>query len=351
MSGNSQPKNSIALDGPCLVVAEVSANHNGSFERAAEIIRAAKEAGADAVKLQTYTADTLTLDCDRPPFQISGGTLWDGQTLYDLYKKAYTPWSWQPKLKELADGIGIPLFSTPFDRTAVDFLEEMDVPLYKIASLELGDDDLLARVADTRKPVLLATGVSNAEEIEHALETLDKHDSGEVILLHCVSDYPARPSEMNIRTIPDMAKRFGRRVGLSDHSMTNTAAVGAVALGACVVEKHFTLSRNDAGPDSGFSLESVELRELVKSIRDMETVLGEPSYGPTAGESASLMFRRSLYVVADVKAGEEFSSYNIRAIRPGGGLFPRYLQNVLGKRATRDILRGTPLAWDLLTEG
>ena len=333
---------------PCFMVAELSANHNGSFERAADIVRAAKAAGADAVKLQTYTADTLTIDCDRDSFQIRGGTLWDGRTLYDLYQEAYTPWEWQPELKKLADDIGIILFSTPFDATAVEFLEKMDVPAHKIASLELVDDELLACVAQTHKPVFLATGLADAGEIDHALEVLDRHGAGGVILLHCVSAYPARTDEMHLRTLPDMAARFGRPVGLSDHSVTHTAALGAVALGACAIEKHFTLDRAAGGPDAAFSLEPAELAELVNAVRAMESALGGVQYGPTPGETASLAFRRSLYAVRDIAAGEVFTRENVRAIRPGGGLAPRYLPEVLGHRAAHVVCRGEPLVPDMV---
>lgn len=325
---------------PVLVVAELSANHNGSFERAAALVRAAKAAGADAVKLQTYTADTLTIDCDREPFRIKGGTLWDGRTLYDLYREAYTPWEWQTELKKLADEIGIILFSTPFDSTAVEFLEKMDVPAHKIASLELVDDELLACVAQTRKPVLLATGLANAEEIEHALEVLDRHGAGHVALLHCVSAYPAKTDEMNLRTLPDMASRFGRPVGLSDHSLAHTAALGAVVLGARIVEKHFTLDRASGGPDGAFSLEPAELASLVGAVRDMESALGNVHYGPTAGEAPAMTFRRSLYAVRDIQAGEIFTRDNVRAIRPGGGLAPAWLPEVIGKKAAENITRG-----------
>lgn len=330
------------------IVAELSANHNGSFDRAAAIIRAAKDAGADAVKLQTYTADTMTIDCDAQPFQVKGGTLWDGRTLYDLYKEAYTPWEWQPELKKLADEMGIMLFSSPFDATAVEFLEKMDVPAHKIASLELVDDELLSLVAQTRKPVFLATGLADAEEIGHALEVLDKNGSGEVVLLHCVSSYPAKVEEMNLRAIPDMRDRFDRLVGLSDHSITDTAVMGAIALGACVIEKHFTLDRASGGVDSAFSLEPDELRALVRSVRAMESALGTAHYGPTPGEAASLAFRRSLYAVADIGAGETLTRENTRSIRPAGGLSPCHLPEVLGRRAARHIRRGEPLAWDLI---
>lgn len=334
----------------CFIVAELSANHAGSYERAAAIVVAAKEAGADAVKLQTYTADTLTIDCDKADFQISRKTPWGGRTLYSLYKEAHTPWEWQPELKRLADELGILLFSSPFDATAVEFLEKLDVPAHKIASLELVDDELLAVVAQTRKPVLLATGLADAEEIEHALEVLDGNNSGEVILLHCVSSYPAKTDEMNIRTLPDMRERFGRLVGLSDHSTAHTAALGAVALGACVVEKHFTLNRADGGPDAAFSLEPAELRELATRIREMESALGHVHYGPTPGSEVSLVFRRSLYAVADIKAGEQITRDNVRSIRPGYGLAPRHLGEILGKTAKVDIRRGEPPTLDLLAD-
>lgn len=338
----------IGPDHPCFIVAELSANHNGSFERAAAAIRMAKAAGADAVKLQTYTADTITIDCDSEPFLIKGGTLWDGRTLHDLYREAYTPWEWQPELKKVADEAGISLFSSPFDPTAVEFLENMGVPAYKIASLELVDDELLALVAQTGKPILLATGLADAEEIAHALEVLDKHNAMEVALLHCISAYPAKTGDMNLRTIPDLQRRFGRPVGLSDHSITHTAALGAVALGACILEKHFTPDCAESGPDAAFSLEPEKLQELVDTIREMESALGTVRYGPTPNERASLIFRRSLYVVADIEAGEKITRRNIRSIRPGGGLPPRHLAEVLGRHAARNLKRGSPLQWDSL---
>lgn len=330
------------------VVAELSANHNGSFERAENSVRAARAAGADAIKFQTYTADTMTIDCDREPFQIKGTTLWNGRTLYDLYSEAYTPWEWLPELIKLADNLGILLFSTPFDATAVEFLEKLEVPMHKIASLELVDDELLACVARTRKPVLLATGLADSGEIEHALEVLDKNGSGEVVLLHCVSAYPAKTEEMNLRTLSDMAVRFGRKIGLSDHSVTHTAALGAVTLGACVIEKHFTLDREAGGVDSAFSIEPTELTELVGAVRAMESALGTIYYGPTAGEAASMIFRRSLYAVRDIQAGEIFTRDNVRAIRPGGGLAPRLLPDILGKRAARALTRGEAIVPTIL---
>lgn len=333
---------------PCFIVAELSANHNGSFERAAATVRAAKEAGADAIKLQTYTADTMTIDCELPRFRIGSDSLWGGKTLYELYREAATPWEWQPALKELADAVGLIFFSTPFDPTAVEFLEKMHVPLHKIASLELVDDELLACVARTEKPVFLATGLADAEEIAHALDVLDSHGSGAVTLMHCVSAYPAKTEEMNLRTLSDMAVRFGRTVGLSDHSRSHAAAVGAVALGASVIEKHFTLDRAAGGPDATFSLEPAELRELVRAVREMESALGRVRYDRTPGEAASFIFRRSLAAVRDIRTGEAFTRENIRTIRPGGGMAPRFLPGILGRAATRNIRRGEALLPDMV---
>lgn len=333
---------------PVFVVAEMSTNHNGSFERAAAILRAAKEAGADAVKLQTYTAETMTIDCASPDFVLPPASHWAGWTRYGLYQAATTPWEWQPELKSLADALDLVLFSSPFDATAVDFLEKLNVPAYKIASFELVDDELLACVAATGKPVLLATGLADEQEIKHALEVLDKHGNREVALLHCISAYPARTDEMNLRTLPDMKARFGRPTGLSDHSLTNTAALCATALGACVIEKHFTLDRASGGLDADFSVEPQELAALIREVRALESALGEVHYGPTHGEMAALPGRRSLYVVRDVSAGEAFTRENLRSIRPGGGLAPRHLESVLGRRATRDVKRGEALTWEIV---
>ena len=329
-------------------VADLSANHNNDFERAAAIIRAAAAAGADAVKLQTYTADTMTLNCDSELFRIKGTTLWDGRTLHELYREAAMDWEWQPRLKALADELGLALFSTPFDRTAVDFLESMNVHVYKVASAELVDIPLLRHIAATHKPVILSTGMSEHEEILEALETLDKAGGGPAILLKCTAAYPARPEDMNLSAIPKMAEHYNLPVGLSDHSMDLAIPVTAVVLGACLVEKHLTLSRTDPGPDSGFSLEPDEFRDMVAAVRVAEAALGKPSIGPAQREKTSRKFRRSVFVTADMQTGEVFTSENIRCIRPDNGLHPRYLDEILGSRAKVDIPFGTPLAWEMV---
>ncbi|HTW92749.1 MAG TPA: pseudaminic acid synthase [bacterium] len=335
---------------PTYIVAEMSANHNQSFEQAVRIVQAAKEVGADAVKLQTYTPDTLTIDCDNEYFRIKG-TAWEGRNLYDLYGEAYTPWEWQPRLKEVAAGLGPDLFSSPFDDTAVDFLEKMGVPAYKIASFELVDTALLEKVASTGKPVILSTGMATLAEIEEAVQTLRLAGCAELALLKCNSGYPAPPEEMNLRTIPHMSEAFGVPVGLSDHTLGIAVPVAAVALGACIIEKHFTLSRADGGPDSAFSLEPPEFKTMVDAIRVVEKALGVVSYEPTEREAASRVLRRSLFAVEDVKAGEAFTGKNVRSIRPSHGLAPRHLPEVLGRRAARDIARGTPLSWDDIEGG
>ena len=334
---------------PVYVVAEMSANHNQSFEQAVKLVESAKEAGADAVKLQTYTPDTMTIRCDRPEFRVSGGTLWDGRTLYDLYGEAYTPWDWQPKLKEVADKLGLDLFSTPFDYTAVDFLEQMGVLAYKIASFELVDTALLRKVAATGKPVMLSTGMAWLAEIEEAVQTLRQGGCTQLALLKCNSGYPAPPEEMNLRTIPHLAEAFHVPVGLSDHTLGIAVPVAAVALGACIIEKHFTLSRAAGGPDSAFSLEPQEFKSMVDAVRVAERALGEVRYEATEHEAAGRAFRRSLFVVADMKAGDVFTEKNVRSIRPGHGLAPELLPEVLGRRAAKDIARGTPLTCDMLS--
>jgi pseudaminic acid synthase len=339
----------IGYTSPVYVVAEMSANHNQSFEQAVLIVEAAKEAGADAVKLQTYTPDTLTVDCDNEYFRIKG-SVWDGRNLYDLYAEAYTPWEWQPKLKEVADGLGLDLFSSPFDDTAVDFLEKMGVPAYKIASFELVDTGLLRRVASTGKPVMMSTGMARYAEIEEAVETLGQGGCTELALLKCNSGYPAPPEEMNLRTIPHMAESFQVPVGLSDHTLGIAVPVAAVALGACIIEKHFTLTRADRGPDSAFSLEPHEFRAMVDAVRVAEKSLGKVNYEATAHEVAGRAFRRSLFVVEDMKAGDVFTSKNVRSIRPGCGLAPKHLSEVLGQKAARDITRGTPLTLDVVAQ-
>jgi len=331
-----------------LIIAELSANHNQDFEEAVRLVRAAKEAGADAVKVQTYTPDTITIDCDTEFFRIGKGTIWQGRNLYDLYKDAFTPWEWQPRLKTIADDVGIPLFSSPFDETAVDFLEEMGVPAYKVASFELVDLPLIRRIAATRKPVIMSTGMASLEEIGEAVSAARDSGCTRLALLKCTSAYPAQPDEMNLRTIPHLAETFGVAAGLSDHTLGVAVPVAAVALGASIVEKHFTLSRSVPGPDSSFSLEPHEFKTMVEAIRIAERAVGEVRFEPTEHEKASRVFRRSLFVVKDIKAGARLTEENIRSIRPGYGLAPKHMDTVLGKRAKNAITRGTPLSWDLL---
>ncbi len=333
---------------PAYVVAEVSANHNQEYSQAARIIEAAKQAGADAVKLQTYTADTITIASDRREFRIGGGTLWDGRNLHELYCEAFTPWEWQPKLQMVARDLGLDFFSTAFDATAVDFLEEMGVPAHKMASCELVDIPLIQKMARTGKPLIMSTGMASVEEIGEALQTAREAGATQIALLKCTSAYPAPAEEMNLRTIPEMARRFGVPVGLSDHTMGIAAPVAAVALGACIIEKHLTLSRATPGPDSAFSLEPHEFKAMVEAVRTAEKALGEAHFGASEKEEASKVFRRSLFVVENVKRGEMFTEANVRSIRPGHGLHTRHLGEVLGKRAIRDIERGTPLSWDLV---
>jgi N-acetylneuraminate synthase len=323
----------------------MSANHNQSYDEAVRIIHAAKEAGADAVKIQTYTPDTLTIDCDNEHFRIGEGTLWSGRTLYDLYGEAYTPWDWQPRLKEEAERLGMDLFSSPFDATAVDFLEKMGVAAYKIASFEVVDLPLIRRAAATGKPIIISTGMSSLAEIDDAVRAAREGGASEIVLLKCTSAYPAPASEMNLRTMPQLGAAFGVPVGLSDHTPGTTVPVVAVALGACMVEKQFTLSRATPGPDSAFSLEPHEFRAMVDAIRTAEAALGQVSFGAGEREAKSRIFRRSLFVVEDVRAGEEFTERNVRSIRPGNGLPPRYLPDILGRHAATDLQRGTPLDW------
>ncbi len=333
---------------PAYVIAEMSANHGQDYSRAVEIIHAMKDSGADAVKLQTYTPDTITIPSDRPEFKIGKGTLWEGKNLHSLYGEAYTPWDWQPKLKKLAEELGMHLFSTPFDHTAVDFLEEMNVPAHKIASFEIVDVPLIRKVAKTGKPMIMSTGMATLEEITDAVEAARGEGNNQIALLKCTSAYPAPPEEMNLRTIADLSRRFGVPAGLSDHTLGITVPVAAVALGACIIEKHFTLSRKEPGPDSAFSLEPHEFKQMVEAIRVAEKALGEPSYKVTKQEEASRVFRRSLFVVEDMKAGDVFTEKNVRSIRPGYGMAPKFLDDVLGKKAAKAIGRGTPLSRDLI---
>jgi N-acetylneuraminate synthase len=332
------------------VVAELSANHNHDFDQAVRLIEAAKDSGADAVKVQTYTPDTITIRSDHEYFQIRGGTIWDGRTLHDLYGEAYTPWDWQPKLKRLADDLGIGFFSSAFDSTAVDFLENIGVPAYKVASCELIDIPLLQKLSRTGKPLILSTGMATLKEIEEAVKTVRRAGAGQIALLRCNSAYPAAPSEMNLRTIPELERRFEVPVGLSDHSMDIAVPVVAVALGACIIEKHLTLSRSLGGPDSAFSLEPTEFKAMVEAVRVAEKSLGQIHFGLTESERSSRFFRRSLFVVDAVRQGEIFCEDNVRSIRPGHGLHTRHLMEIVGKRASRDIEPGTPLSWDLVAE-
>lgn len=333
---------------PVYVIAEVSANHNGDYEQAARIVHAAKDAGADAVKLQTYTPDTITIASEREEFRVGGGTLWDGRTLHDLYAEAYMPWEWQPRLKRVAEELGMDCFSSAFDSTAVDFLEEMNVPAHKVASFELVDIPLIQKVASTGKPLIMSTGMATVEEIDEALQTARGAGATEIALLKCTSAYPAAPEEMNLRTIAEMARRFNVPVGLSDHTMGIAVPVAAVALGACIIEKHLTLSRSIPGPDSAFSLEPHEFKAMVDAVRIAEKALGEVRFGLSGKDEASRVFRRSLFVAEDVRQGEIFTKENVRSIRPGNGLHTRHLTEVLGKSAARDIKRGTPLSWELV---
>lgn len=333
---------------PTYIVAELSGNHNGDIGRAKDTIRAAADAGADAVKLQTYTADTITIDGRSSDFVVPGNGPWGGRTLYELYQEAHTPWSWHEELFQTARDCGIAIFSTPFDRTAVDLLESLGAPVHKVASFELVDDGLLQAVAGTGKPVIMSTGMANLEEIGHAVGVLRASGATEIILLRCTSSYPAPDASMNLATIPALARVTGCPVGLSDHSLGVTAPLVAVTLGACFIEKHVTLSRADGGVDSHFSIEPDELADMVRQVRRAEAMMGEVSFGPGVAEEGSVSFRRSLYVVEDVAPGETFTERNVRSIRPGFGLEPKFLPVVLGRRAPRAVPRGTPLAWDLL---
>jgi N-acetylneuraminate synthase len=338
-------RRTIGSDQPVFIIAELSANHGQNFEQAVRIVEAAHEAGADAVKLQTYTADTLTIDSDREYFRIGEGTSWEGRNLYDLYREAYTPWEWQPKLKDAAESLGMELFSTPFDATAVDFLEAMNVPAHKVASFEVVDLPLLRRIGRTGKPVIMSTGMSSEVEIAEAVAALRGAGCHDLVLLKCTSAYPASPSSMNLRTLTDMAARFETPVGLSDHTLDIAVPVTAVALGACVIEKHLTLSRTDGGPDSGFSLEPHEFRAMVEAVRTAEEALGEARYGGAQQEDACRKFRRSLFIVHDVELGETLTEQHVRSIRPGDGLAPKHLDEILGRRASERLTRGTPLQW------
>ena len=326
---------------PVYIIAEMSANHAGSLERAKEIIHAAKEAGADCVKIQTYTPDTLTIDCDNEYFHIRNGT-WEGENLYQLYRKAFTPWEWQPELKTEAEKAGIDFFSTPFDRSSVDFLEEIGVEFYKIASFELVDIPLIEYVASKGKPILLSTGMGSLGEIEDAVNAIRGKNNERFILLRCASAYPAITDEMNLATMVNMKELFGVPVGLSDHSMGSVGAVAAVALGASVIEKHFCMDREIENPDASFSMNPEEFQQMVLDIRQAERAIGYVNYGVSAQEADSSIFRKSVFSVQDIRKGETLTEENVRVIRPGYGLQPKFYQDILGHTASRDIKRGTP---------
>ena len=340
----------IGENSPVFIVADLSANHLQDFDIAVKNIYAINEIGADAIKLQTYTPDTITIDCKNDYFKIRYGTVWDGKYLYDLYKEAYMPWEWQPKLKKIADDLGIILFSTPFDKTAVDFLEELNVPAYKVASFEITDIPLIEYIASKGKPVIISTGVASLKDIEEAVNACRKQGNKQIALLKCTSAYPAILEEMNLRTIPDMKEKFQTVVGISDHTLSISVPTASVALGVNIIEKHLTLNRGMGGPDSTFSLEPEEFKAMVKSVREVEKAFGQVSYELSEGVKKNREFSRSLFVVKDITAGEEFTEQNVKSIRPGYGLPPKYLKNVLGKKALRDIARGIPLEWGMISK-
>jgi len=337
----------IGLGEPPFVIAEMSANHNGNLDTAFRIIEAASKAGADAVKLQTYTPDTITLDSDAAEFHIKGG-LWDGRTLYDLYREAHMPWDWHAPLFAHARKVGITIFSSPFDNTAVDLLEDMNAPAYKIASFEAVDLPLIKYVAGTGKPMIISTGMADAEEIGEAIEAARAGGCRELAILHCVSGYPAPAADYNLATLPEMQRRFGVVTGLSDHTLDNTTAISSVALGASIVEKHFTLDRSGGGPDDSFSLEPGELAALCNGVHTAWSALGKVDFGRKSSEQGNAQFRRSLYFVKDLKAGDLITSDAIRSVRPGFGLAPKYLDDVVGRFLGRDVTFGTAVTWDHL---
>ncbi|MDA8105319.1 MAG: pseudaminic acid synthase [Nitrospiraceae bacterium] len=332
------------------LVAELSANHNQDFDIAVKTVRAAKQSGADAIKLQTYTADTMTIDVDNEYFRIRQGTVWDGKTLYQLYQEACTPWDWQPKLKEMAEDLGLICFSSPFDKTAVDFLEGLNVPAYKVASFEITDIPLIEYIASKGKPVIISSGIATVCDIEAAVDACKKVGNHQIALLKCTSAYPAMYEEMNLNTIQNLKETFQTVVGLSDHTLGISVPIAAVALGAKIIEKHFILDRKLGGPDALFSIEPSEFGAMVKTVREVEKALGEVSYELTDRVKMSRELSRSLFVVKDIKAGDAFSEENVRSVRPGYGLSPKYLKDILGRRAVKDIRRGTPLRWELLSE-
>ena len=332
----------IGSNNKTFIIAELSANHMNDFDIAVKTIEAMAESGADAVKFQTFTPDTITIDCDNEYFQIKQGTVWDGQVLHELYEEAFMPWDWQPKLKKIAEDLGLIAFSSPFDKTSVDFLEDMDVPAYKIASFEITDIPLIEYVASKDKPVIISTGIANLEDIELAIKTCLDVGNNQIALLKCTSSYPAPLDEINLNTIPDLADKFGCVVGLSDHTLGGDVSIAAVALGAKIIEKHFILDRNMGGPDSEFSMEPKEFKQMVDSIRNVEKALGSVSYELSDKMESNREFSRSLFVVEDIKKGEIITEDNVRSIRPCFGLHPKYLNGILGKKCNKDLKKGTP---------
>lgn len=332
----------IGDNNPTFIIAELSANHMNDFDVAVKTIEAIAESGADAVKFQTFTPDTITLNCDNEYFHIKQGTVWDGQLLYDLYEDAYMPWDWQPKLKKIAEDLGLIVFSSPFDKTSVDFLEDMDVPAYKIASFEITDIPLIKYVAGKNKPIIISTGIAEKEDIELAIETCLKEGNDKIAILKCTSSYPAPYEEINLKTINDMEKKFNTTVGLSDHTLGDEIAIAAVTLGAKIIEKHFILNKKLGGPDCEFSMEPQEFKKMVTAIRNTEKALGTVSYNLSDKTRKNREFSRSLFVVKNIKKGELITEENVRSVRPGFGLHPKYLEEVLGEKAKKDLEKGTP---------
>ena len=337
-----------AAENKVFIVAELSANHNHSYDLAVQSIKAIKDCGADAVKVQTYTADTLTIDSDKDYFKIQQGTIWDGATLYQLYQTAYTPWEWQPKLKQIAEELGLIFFSTPFDKSSVDFLEKMNVPVYKIASFEIVDIPLIEYAASKRKPMIISTGIATEEEIKDAVDACRRVGNDQVALLKCTSEYPAQIEDANLKTIPLLASKFNIVAGLSDHTLSTTVPIAAAAIGARIIEKHFILDKKLGGPDSTFSLEPADFKKMVDEIRQVEKALGNDGFVLSDKTKKSRTFARSLFAVTDIAEGEIFTEDNIRSIRPSNGLPPKHLKDILGKKASAKIEKGTPLNWGLI---
>ncbi len=333
---------------PCFIIAELSANHNQSYEIAVETIKAAARAGADAIKLQTYTADTITIKSDKEYFQIKSGTIWDGTTLYELYQKAYTPWEWQPQLNMIADDLGLICFSSPFDKSAVDFLEEMEVPAYKIASFEIKDIPLIRYVASKNKPILFSVGIAEIEDIEEVIKACYDMNNHELILLKCTSSYPAMMEDANLSQIKYLRDRFDIITGLSDHTLGIVAPIVSIAFGAKIIEKHFILDKSIGGPDAAFSLDPVEFKLMVDTVREAEKAIGQEAYFVSEISTKGKIYGRSLFVVKDILKGESFTNENVRSIRPAYGLLPKFIDEIIGKKATRNLQQGEPLGWDMI---